>query len=73
MSLAEELPTLLPQWLPQQRWFAAKGRPVQRVTVATVTSLLGEGEPLLGAAREQYVALGATAWIRALDHEAAGV
>jgi maltokinase len=47
VSLAEELPTLLPHWLPQQRWFAAKGRPVREVTVATVTPLLTEGEPLL--------------------------
>jgi maltokinase len=47
VSLAEELPTLLPQWLPQQRWFAAKGRPVREVAVAAVTSLLTEGEPLL--------------------------
>jgi maltokinase len=47
VSLAEELPTLLPHWLPQQRWFAAKGRPVREVAVATVTPLLTEGEPLL--------------------------
>ena len=26
--LVEELPTLLPEWLPHQRWFGAKGRPV---------------------------------------------
>src|SRR5206468_9573806 len=25
MSLDEELPELLPEWLPKQRWFAAKG------------------------------------------------
>ena len=31
MSLDEELPELLPEWLPKQRWFAAKGRTVRSV------------------------------------------
>jgi maltokinase len=43
----EELSTLLPGWLPKQRWFAAKGRPVRSVTVAATTPLLTEGAPLL--------------------------
>jgi maltokinase len=47
VSLAEELPSLLPQWLPQQRWFAAKGRPVRQVALTSVTPLLTEDEPLL--------------------------
>jgi maltokinase len=47
VSLAEELPRLLPEWLAQQRWFAAKGRPVRSVSVAAETPLLTDGEPLL--------------------------
>jgi maltokinase len=47
VSLAEELPTLLSEWLPQQRWFAAKGRPVRSLAVAQSTSLLAESDPLL--------------------------
>ncbi len=47
MTLAEELPALLSGWLPQQRWFPAKGRPVRSVSVAAVTPLITEGEPLL--------------------------
>jgi maltokinase len=47
MSLDEELPELLPEWLPKQRWFAAKGRKVRSVATAAVTPLLTEGEPLL--------------------------
>jgi maltokinase len=47
MSLAEELPALLPGWLPKQRWFAAKGRQVRSVAIATITPLRTEGEPLL--------------------------
>jgi maltokinase len=47
VSLAEELPSLLPRWLPQQRWFAAKGRPVRQVALTSVTPLLTEDEPLL--------------------------
>ena len=36
-ALHAELPALLSQWLPQQRWFAAKGRSVGSVTVAAVS------------------------------------
>ena len=46
-ALHAELPALLPAWLPQQRWFAAKGRPVASVAVAAHTPLLTEGDPLL--------------------------
>ena len=45
--LVEELPALLPEWLTRQRWFAAKGRPVRAVTVAAVTPLITDGDPLL--------------------------
>jgi maltokinase len=47
MSLDEELPKLLPEWLPNQRWFAAKGRRVRSVAIASATPLRTEGEPLL--------------------------
>ncbi len=47
MSLDEELPALLPDWLPRQRWFGAKGRPVRSVAVTSSTPLATEGEPLL--------------------------
>jgi maltokinase len=47
MRLAEELPDLLPEWLPTQRWFAAKGRRIRSVAVAAVTPLRTDGEPLL--------------------------
>jgi maltokinase len=47
MSLDEELPELLPEWLPKQRWFAAKGRRVRSVAIASVTPLRTDGEPLL--------------------------
>lgn len=47
MTLAEELPQLLPEWLPRQRWFAAKGRPIRSVAVAADTPLLADGDPLL--------------------------
>jgi maltokinase len=47
VTLEEELPHLLPDWLPSQRWFAAKGRPVRSVAVAALTPLITEGEPLL--------------------------
>ena len=46
-ALHAELPALLSQWLPQQRWFAAKGRSVGSVTVAAHTSLIDEGDPRL--------------------------
>ncbi len=45
--LVEELPALLPDWLTRQRWFAAKGRPVRSLTVAAVTPLMTDGDPLL--------------------------
>jgi maltokinase len=45
--LVEELPTLLPEWLIRQRWFAAKGRPVRSIAVAAVTPLITDGDPLL--------------------------
>lgn len=47
MTLAEELPQLLPEWLPRQRWFAAKGRQVRSVAVVSDTPLLTDGDPLL--------------------------
>jgi maltokinase len=47
MTLAEELPELLPEWLPKQRWFAAKGRQVRSVAIASSTPLRTDGEPLL--------------------------
>ncbi|WP_232664223.1 maltokinase N-terminal cap-like domain-containing protein [Pseudonocardia sp. TRM90224] len=47
MTLVEELPHLLPEWLPQQRWFAAKGRPLRSVAIAASTPLISDGEPLL--------------------------
>jgi maltokinase len=47
MRLDEELPELLPEWLPKQRWFAAKGRKVRSVAVAASTPLRAEAEPLL--------------------------
>ena len=66
--LVEELPGLLPDWLTRQRWFAAKGRPVRSLTVAAVTPLMTDGDPLLDhvlarvefdddAAGEQYYQL----------------
>jgi maltokinase len=45
--LVEELPALLPDWLTRQRWFAAKGRPVRSLSVAAVTPLRADGDPLL--------------------------
>jgi len=47
VSPLQELPTLLSDWLPQQRWFAAKGRPVRAVALSARTPLLTDGEPLL--------------------------
>ncbi len=47
MKLEEELPELLSEWLPQQRWFAAKGRPVRSLTVASSVPLLADSDPLL--------------------------
>ena len=47
MNLVEELPTLMPGWLPRQRWFGAKAQPIRSVDVASTTPLLTEGDPLL--------------------------
>ncbi len=41
------LEELLVGWLPEQRWFAAKGRPVRAVEVAARTPLMAGAEPLL--------------------------
>lgn len=46
-ALLAALPALLPGWLPQQRWFAAKGRTVDSVSVAAVTPLVTDREPLV--------------------------
>jgi maltokinase len=46
-ALTEELPALLPEWLPQQRWFAAKGRTVRSVAIASAHPLMTEDDPLL--------------------------
>jgi maltokinase len=46
-ALNDELPRFLQDWLPHQRWFAAKGRPVGSVAVHSATPLLTDGEPLL--------------------------
>jgi maltokinase len=45
--LVEQLPSLLLEWLPQQRWFAAKGRTIGSVTVAEHTPLVTDADPLL--------------------------
>ena len=42
-----ELPDLLAAWLPHQRWFAAKGRPVRSVEIAARTPLPVGGESLV--------------------------
>jgi maltokinase len=47
LSLDEELPDLLPDWLPKQRWFAAKGRQIRSVAIASSTPLCTDGDPLL--------------------------
>jgi len=47
VTLDEKLPDLLPTWLADQRWFAAKGRPIRSITVASSTPLLTGGDPLL--------------------------
>ncbi|RKH83036.1 hypothetical protein D7Y13_42810, partial [Corallococcus praedator] len=41
------LEDMLVEWLPRQRWFAAKGRPVRAVEVASRTPLMTDGEPLV--------------------------
>lgn len=47
MILHEVLPHLLPDWLPTQRWFAAKGRAITSVSVVAATPLRTDGVPLL--------------------------
>ena len=37
-TFAEELTPHLPEWLARQRWFGAKGRPVDRVEVVSRTT-----------------------------------
>jgi maltokinase len=46
-ALTHELPALLQRWLPQQRWFAAKGRPVGSVEITSITPLRTDDDPLL--------------------------
>jgi maltokinase len=38
--------TLLPEWLPQQRWFGAKGRSIEDITIVS-DRVLVEGEPTM--------------------------
>jgi maltokinase len=45
-TLSEELGSHLPEWLARQRWFGAKGRPVDTVAVTERTTLT-DTEPLL--------------------------
>lgn len=45
-GLIDDLVTELPGWLPAQRWFAGKDRPVTAVRPLSFTTLL-EGDPLL--------------------------
>jgi maltokinase len=45
-AILAELVAHLPEWLQRQRWFGAKGRPVEAVEVASRTSLT-DSEPLL--------------------------
>jgi maltokinase len=45
-ELVDKLVTELPQWLPSQRWFAGKDRPITSVNHVATTVLL-EGDPLL--------------------------
>jgi maltokinase len=47
VNLDDVLPRLLPDWLPTQRWFAAKGRAIAAVSVASVTPLRTGEDPLL--------------------------
>src|SRR5258708_17255686 len=43
-KLADELPDLFLNWLPRQRWFAARGREISRVSIVASTTLL-TGDP----------------------------
>jgi maltokinase len=45
-ELVDNLLTALPEWLPSQRWFAGKDRPITSVDHLATTALL-EGDPLL--------------------------
>ena len=50
MSFVDELTPHLPAWLGRQRWFGAKGRPIDAVGVTSVTPLIDSStgpEPLL--------------------------
>jgi maltokinase len=48
-TLVQDVLPLILDWLPRQRWFAGKGRPITAISPATVTLLPGPrpGEPLL--------------------------
>ncbi|MGI5125425.1 maltokinase N-terminal cap-like domain-containing protein [Pseudonocardia sp. CA-107938] len=46
-TLDEALPRLLPDWLPTQRWFAAKGRAITSVSVVAAVPLRTGDAPLL--------------------------
>lgn len=55
MSLADELPDLLLNWLPRQRWFDAKERQISRVSIdATTTLLTGDPEADLTILAVEY-------------------
>lgn len=45
-ELVDDLAAALPAWLPEQRWFAGKDRPVTAVRPVSTTTLL-DGDPLL--------------------------
>lgn len=45
-QLVDDLAATLPGWLPEQRWFAGKDRPVTAVRPVTTTVLL-DGDPML--------------------------
>jgi len=40
-ALVQDALPLLREWLPGQRWFAGKGRPIERITPAAITPLPG--------------------------------